>query len=141
MRSFILALVISIGVLVLCVSSIRKRRLGDQAALLWLAVSLIMVFLSLTLPVHLLNDIARFVGIAYPPDLLLLLAVLFLGGLVFHLSVSLARLSTKHTTLVQEVGILMAQDPNEPREGPAHQQAEGDVVLGTGPTIGSSGDA
>jgi hypothetical protein len=124
MRSFILSLVISIGFLLLSVIAIRHRRLHDQAAVLWLVVSLVMVFLSLTLPLHLLDHVAHLVGIAYPPDLLLLVAVLFLVVLVFQLSVSLARLSAKHTTLVQDIGILTTRPPEMPGEATDHASEE-----------------
>jgi hypothetical protein len=116
MRSFVLSLVISVGFLLLSVIAIRRRQLHDQAAVLWLVVSLVMVFLSLTLPLHLLDRVAHLVGIAYPPDLLLLVAVLFLVVLVFQLSVSLARLSAKQTTLVQDIGILTTRPPEMPDE-------------------------
>lgn len=109
MRAFGLSLVISLGFLGMSIHAIRRRLLREQAAVLWLAVSLVMVLLSVTLPVHLLDRISHLVGIAYPPDFLLLLAVLFLVALVFQLSLSLARLNQKHTTLVQEFGILTAK--------------------------------
>jgi hypothetical protein len=124
MRSFILSLVISVGFLLLSVIAIRRRRLHDQAAVLWLVVSLVMVFLSLTLPLHLLDRVAHLLGIAYPPDLLLLVAVLFLVVLVFQLSVSLARLSAKHTTLVQDIGILTTRPPETPDETTDHALEE-----------------
>jgi hypothetical protein len=105
MRAFTLSMVLSIGFLALSVVAMRRRRLRQQSALLWLSVSLVMVFLSATLPLHLLDRVARLLGIAYPPDLLLLLAVLFLFVLVFHLSLSLDRLSAKQTSIAQEVGL------------------------------------
>ena len=120
MKAFALSLVVSIGFLLLSVRAVRRRVLREQAALLWLAVSLVMVFVSATLPLHLLDRMAELVGIAYAPDLILLLAVLFLVVLVFHLSLSLARLHEKHTALVQEFGILtatkVADDHDTPHE-------------------------
>ncbi len=114
MRAFILSLVISLGFLGLSVRAVRRGTLRERAAVIWLLVSLAMVLLSVTLPLHLLDRFARLVGIAYPPDLVLLVAVLFLVGLVFHLSISLEALTEKHTTLVQEFGILTATPPDGP---------------------------
>jgi hypothetical protein len=68
-----------------------------------------MLLMSATLPLHVLNDIAALLGIAYAPDLLLLAAVLFLVVLVFHLSLSLTELREKHRVLVQEFGVLTAR--------------------------------
>jgi hypothetical protein len=127
MKAFVLSLVVSSGFLLLSVRAVRRRVLREQAALLWLGVSLAMVFVSATLPLHLLDRMAALVGIAYAPDLVLLLAVLFLVVLVFHLSLSLARLHEKHTTLVQEFGILTATPPaDEPKApvGPTLEQRQ-----------------
>jgi hypothetical protein len=113
-RAIVLALVLSIGFLVLTLNAIRRQQLREQQAVLWLTVSLVMVFLSATLPLHILDDVAHLVGIAYPPDLILLLGVLFLFLLVFHLSTSLTKLAERNTTLVQEIGLLKTQQPSPP---------------------------
>jgi len=113
MRSTVLSLVVSIGFLVVSTRAIRRQHLREQAAILWLAVSLVMVFLSATLPLHLLDHFASVVGIAYPPDLILLLAVLFLVVLVFHQSLAIAKLNERHKSLVQEIGILGAGPPSD----------------------------
>ncbi len=111
MRAFALSMVLSVGFLFVSVIAMRRQRLREQAALLWLFVSFVMVFVSATLPIHLLDRVAHLVGIAYPPDLVLLLAVLFLMVLAFHLSLSLARLSAKQIALVQEIGLMTARGP------------------------------
>jgi hypothetical protein len=124
-KAIVLSLVLSVGFLVVSVVAMRRQQLREQAALLWLLVSLVMVLVSATLPIHLLDRVSHLVGIAYAPDLVLLLAVLFLMVLVFHLSLSLARLSAKQIALVQEIGLMTAMTPNalgteahEPTEAP-----------------------
>lgn len=112
MKAFVLSMVLSLGFLFVSVVAMRRQRLREQAALLWLLVSFVMVFVSATLPLHLLDRVSHLVGIAYPPDLVLLLAVLFLMVLVFHLSLSLARLSAKQIALVQEIGLMTALGPD-----------------------------
>jgi hypothetical protein len=111
-KAIVLSLVLSVGFLVVSVVAMRRQQLREQAALLWLLVSLVMVLVSATLPTHLLDRVSHLVGIAYAPDLVLLLAVLFLMVLVFHLSLSLARLSAKQIALVQEVGLMTAMTPS-----------------------------
>ena len=115
-RACVMATVVSVGFFVLVVRAVRRRRLGEQAALLWLCVSAAMVVLSATLPLHVLDRLSNLVGIAYPPDLLLLLAVLFLVALLFHQTLSLAKLQARHTTLVQELGILTAVAAHPPAD-------------------------
>ena len=124
MRAFALSLVVSLGFFALVARAVRRHLLREQAAVLWLFVSATMVFLDATLPLYLLNWLASLVGIAYPPDLILLLAVLFLVLLVFQLSLNLARLTDKHTRLVQEFGILTAHQP--PGEALKPPPAHGD---------------
>ncbi len=116
MRFTILSLVVSIGFLTMTVRAIRRRDLGEQAAMLWLSVSILMVVLSATLPTHLLDHAAHLVGVAYPPELLLLLAALFLVVLVFHLSLVQAKLQASVTRLTQELSLLAAGSPDESAE-------------------------
>ncbi len=132
MRLFGLSLAVSIGFLALSVRAIRQHRLSEHTGMLWLGVSLIMVFLSATLPFHLLDRAARFVGIAYPPDLILLIAVLFLFAFTFQLSIGQARLNEKNTKLAQEMGILSSAPPPPPAAPVAagYGEEEGPDVLG-----------
>jgi hypothetical protein len=118
MKSFAVAMIISLGFLTLSVVAIRRKRLRDQAAVLWIAVSLFMVLCSLAVPFHLLDRVSHGIGIAYGSDLLLLLAVIFLVVLVFNLSVNLAAVKASQTRLVQEVALLRAGAPTV--RGPIH---------------------
>jgi hypothetical protein len=56
-------------------------------------------------------------------------AVLFLVMLVFHLSLSLARLHEKHTALVQEFGLLTATPAKDDPDAKAPERPAG---AGTG---------
>jgi hypothetical protein len=132
MRLTVLSLIVSVGFLALSLRAIRQHRLSEHTGMLWLGVSLIMVFLSATLPFHLLDKAAKFVGVAYPPDLILLIAVLFLFAFTFQLSMGQARLNEKNTKLAQEVGILTTTPPRPPdapavpgEEGPDTSEGEG----------------
>jgi hypothetical protein len=117
LKAFFLAMAISTGFLVLTITSIRKRRLRDQTAVLWLGVSIVMVVFSLGLPFSLLDRMSHAVGVAYGSDLLLLLAVVFLVVLVFNLSVNLAVLKEKQTVLVQEIALMQAEAPGDADDG------------------------
>lgn len=109
MRAFVFAMLISLGFLTMSAMAVRRGALREQGALLWLLVGCAMVFISATLPLRLLNRVASFVGIAYAPDLLLVVAVVFLVVLVFQLSITVARLRQDHRTLVEEFGVAMAR--------------------------------
>ncbi|MHB8439299.1 MAG: DUF2304 domain-containing protein [Acidimicrobiales bacterium] len=113
MKSFALSITLSLAFLVGSVRAMRRYRLREHTALLWMFVSIVMVVLSLALPTHLLDDVSKFVGIAYSPELILLLAILFLMGLVFYLSLSLDRVSAKQTALIQEIGLMNVRQREE----------------------------
>lgn len=138
MKAFALSIVLSLGFLALSVTAMRRQRLREQTALLWLLVSFVMVFLSATLPTHLLNRVSLMLGIDYPPDFILLLAVLFLMGLVFHLSISLDRLSAKQVALVQEIGLMTAK-PTSSEGAEAKDDTGTSEASGGGPTPSSQG--
>jgi hypothetical protein len=136
MKAIVLSMVLSVGFLTVSVVAMRRQQLREQAALLWLLVSFVMVFVSATLPIHLLDRVSHLVGIAYPPDLVLLLAVLFLMVLVFHLSLSLARLSAKQTALVQEIGLMTTMTPTDMGTGVGEDGEAPGVPRGGAPRSG-----
>jgi hypothetical protein len=120
MRFTILSLLVSFAFLAMTVRAIRRRVLSEQVAMIWLGVSICMVLLSATLPTHILDRVAHLVGVAYPPELLLLLAALFLVVLVFHLSLGQAKLQARVTRLTQEVALLRSGAPDEPADDLEH---------------------
>ena len=113
MKGFGLSISLSLIFLIVSVVAMRRHHLRERTALLWLFVSVVMVGLSLVLPTRLLDHFSPILGIAYPPALILLLAVFFLMGLVFYLSLSFDRLAARQTMLIQELGLLMAKEPTE----------------------------
>jgi hypothetical protein len=110
-KAFVLSIGLSVAFLVVSIFAMRRQRLREHTALLWLLVSVVMVVVSVSLPTGLLTRVSDLVGIAYSPAFVLLLAVLFLLVLVFQLSLSVDRLSAKQTALVQEIGLLTAKSP------------------------------
>jgi hypothetical protein len=124
MKAFILSITLSMAFLIGSVLAMRRYRLREYTALLWLLVSVVMVLVSLALPNHILDHVSKLVGIAYSPALVLLVTVLFLLGLVFHLSLSLDRLSAKQTVLIQEIGLLTVREPDVSAPGSGEHEAE-----------------
>lgn len=103
----IAAIFFSLGILVSVIDLIRRRRLKEQYALLWLASSTLLLALSIWK--GLLDKISHMVGVAYPPSLLFFVAFLFLLLIVLHYSVVISALSEKNKKLAQEIGILKAR--------------------------------
>jgi hypothetical protein len=106
MKAFPLAMCISLGFLGLIINAIRRRALRDEMTVLWVAVGIAILVLSLTLPAHLLDHVAHALGVAYGSDLVLVAAVVFLVILVFQLSISVGRLWLRTTRLTQDLAML-----------------------------------
>jgi len=106
MKAFPLAMVISLGFLGLIVNAIRRRALRDEMTVLWIAVAIAILVLSLTLPAHVLDHVAHALGVAYGSDLVFVAAVVFLVILVFQLSISVGRLWLRTTRLTQDLALL-----------------------------------
>jgi hypothetical protein len=111
MRTFALSLGLSISFFIGSVIAIRRQRLREQTALLWLVVSFVTVAMSATLPLHLLDRLSLWLGISYGPALVFLLAVLFLMVLVFHLSTRLDKVKADQTALVQQLALITTPPP------------------------------
>jgi hypothetical protein len=96
------ALIGLLGILFL----VRRGRLKERFALLWLAIGAGMVGLVALRP--LLDRLAEALGIASGTTLLFLFAILFLLGLLLHLSVTYSSLEEKVRTLTEEVALQRA---------------------------------
>lgn len=83
---------------------IRRRKLQEQYALLWLLLALVMS--SFSMFPRTLDRISALVHIAYAPSLLFLLGLLFSLALILHLTIVISKLHRRVTRLVQELALL-----------------------------------
>lgn len=130
-RIEVLAFAVSLATLVLIFELIRKRVLREEYALLWLSAGLFIMVLSLWR--GLLDRLASWVGIYYPPAALFVVAGLFGFFLSIHFSLVLSRLSDQTRSLAQEVALL--RDELSRTEGA--EGRPGDAPPGRGPDAGS----
>jgi hypothetical protein len=100
----ILAIVASSGLVLIVFELLRRRRLVERYALLWLLSSL--VLLGLSVWTGLLEVISNAVGIVYPPNALFMIAFAFVLVLLLHFSIAISRLSGETKVLAQEVARL-----------------------------------
>jgi hypothetical protein len=83
---------------------LRRRRLIERYALLWLASALALLLLSVW--TGLLEVISKAVGIIYPPNALFMIAFGFVLVLLLHFSLAISRLSGETKVLAQKVARL-----------------------------------
>lgn len=88
------------------VEFVRRRKLRESFALLWIAVGLGGVVLSMARP--LFDAVARAVGVSYGPSLVFSVALLFLLFVCMSLSLHVSRLEARTEVLAEEVAFLRA---------------------------------
>ena len=98
------AIVISLGLLITIIQFVRRERLKEGYAILWLGVSLVLVVFSLW--ADLLQVAAVALGEVYAPAVWFLLVTGGLLALSLHFSLLLCRYDRRIRTLAQEHAML-----------------------------------
>jgi hypothetical protein len=101
--SFFAALA-SVALLAIVIELIRTRRLRERYALLWLATAGVMLFFAAWRTG--LHRLSEALGIAYPPNALFVLAMLFVLVLLLHFSTVISKLSDRSTLFAQRLALL-----------------------------------
>ena len=104
LRAQIIAVVGTVLFLVLVIELVRRRRLVERYALLWITAAILLVILSLSADG--LRVIAEGLGIRTPVNALFLLGLGTVFVLALHFSVAFSRLSEETKILAQEVARL-----------------------------------
>ena len=92
------------GMFLLVFELVRRRRLMERYALLWLFSTA--VLLGLAVWKNLLEEVARGVGIYYAPSALFVIAFGFVLAMLLHFSLVISRLADQNKVLAQQVGML-----------------------------------
>jgi hypothetical protein len=104
LRIQIVAIVAAAAMLVIVLELVRRRRLLERYALLWLFSAV--VLLGLAFWRGLLKTISDTIGIAYPPNALFFVAFAFILLLLLHFSVAVSRLADQSKVLAQRLALL-----------------------------------
>lgn len=110
MRSTLFFLIVAIVILLFLFSLVRSRKLREKYVLLWMAVGLMVIVLTVYPP--LLKWLADISGIALASNLLFLLSILLLLGVTLHLTLEISRSEDRTRTLAENVAILNLQMKN-----------------------------
>ena len=103
----IIALVCAGATLVAVVELTRRRHIREKYAVVWLGVALVILFFAI-FP-GLFNSWAHGMGVANPPDLVAVVASLFLLVICVRLSWEIGRLEDRSRTLAEEIALLRRQ--------------------------------
>jgi len=100
-----LAFLVTVVIFALVMGLVWKRKITERFALLWIAIS-IMLLLASSLGFRYLFKIAELFGIPYPPSALFLLAIFGLTLLVIELFSWVSKLNERSRVLAQQLAIL-----------------------------------
>ncbi len=103
-RLQVFSIVATLGLLLVVLELVRRRRLLERYALLWLFSAL--VLLGLGIWEGALDRLASLVGIAYPPSALFVIASGFILLLLLHFSLVVSRLADQSKVLAQRLALL-----------------------------------
>jgi hypothetical protein len=98
------SIVFSVAVFCIVFEMVRRRRLQERYALLWLAASLVLVLLAVW--AQLLDSVASLVGIATPANAFFVIAFAFLLLLLLHMTAVASQLSDETRVLAQRLAIV-----------------------------------
>ena len=100
----IVALALSVGLLLVVLELVRRRRLLERYALLWMGAAA--VVLGLACWSNALERLAKALGIIDPPNALFFVALGFIVVLLLHFSAAVSRLSDQSKVLAQRLAIM-----------------------------------
>ena len=117
--------VVSLLICGLIFELIRRKRLMERYAILWLLAGVTVVVLSVGQ--DLLVKLTHAAGISYAPSAVFAIAFLFVLAMLVQFSMTISRLSDQNTVLAQRVALL--QERLEERDGSDRAAAGGGPEL------------
>lgn len=125
----IAAFVLAIIIVAVILDLLRRKKIREKYAALWLIVGAATVLLG-AFP-QLLAIAAETVGVSVPSNLLFALGILFVLGVLLHLSVEISAVEDETRALAEEVAILRTQLEGLASRGtfPSNQDAPGTLAV------------
>jgi hypothetical protein len=123
-RIQLVAILATAGMFLLVFELVRRRRLMERYALLWLFSS--GVLLGLAVWKNALQEVSSAVGIYYAPSALFVIAFGFVLAMLLHFSLVISRLADQNKILAQQVGMLRER-VSRLEAGAATADGEGDA--------------
>lgn len=101
------AIIFAIIFIIFILNLVRKNKLDEKYSILWLFFGIIILMVSI-FPI-IIEKIASWFGVFYPPALMLLFAVLIIGAYIVHITMVITRQNKMIVKLTQELAILKEQ--------------------------------
>jgi hypothetical protein len=140
-KAQVFAIAVSAGILLVVLELVRRRRLGERYALLWLATGVVLLVLSAW--TGLLNDVADLLGIKNSANALFAIAFGFVLLLLLHFSITVSRLAEQNKVLAQEAARLdqeLRSRPASAAAAPGSGSGDGSEERERAPSSASTAD-
>jgi hypothetical protein len=123
-RIQLVAIAGAVVLLLVVLELVRRRRLLERYALLWLFSAVILLALAIWRDA--LSTLADTIGIAYPPNALFFIAFGFVLVLLLHFSAAVSRLADQSKVLAQRLALLEERLREHERQAEA---GDGEVAI------------
>lgn len=100
------AIAVSAGLLLVVLDLVRRRKLTEEYSFIWIVCALALLVLSIRREI--LHLVARWLGVFYPPAVLLIVLTFFVFVASLYFSVVISRQRAQIERLVEEMAILSA---------------------------------
>jgi hypothetical protein len=122
----LVAIVGSVGLLILVVELVRRRRLKEEYSVLWVATAIVLILLAAW--GGLLQDLTKAIGAVSQASTLYFFGLIFALVLLLHFSLRVSQLERRVVSLIQEMALLDRGEGHEPAEA-AETEPEPDPAL------------
>jgi hypothetical protein len=110
-----LAIAVTFVLLAVVFELVRRKRLSERYAILWLVAAVVLFVLAVWK--GLLTSLSHDVGISYPPSALFAVAIGLIAVILLHFSLAVSRLSDQNKVLAQRLGLLQQRIEQAERAG------------------------
>ena len=97
------AIIFSLVFIVFILNLVRKNKLDEKYSILWLIFGFIIFIVSVS--PQIIEKIAYWFGVYYPPALMLLFAILIIGAYIVHITMVITKQNKMIIKLTQELAI------------------------------------
>jgi len=111
----------ALAILLMVVELVRRRKLKEEYSVLWVGTAVLTLLGSVWF--SLLRGVTDAIGAVSPASTLFFFGLLFCIILLLHFSVRISALERRLTTLVQEVGLMAVEEPDDEVVEPAREPA------------------
>ena len=128
-RAHIFVATVTLASLIFIIRLVRTHRLRAKYSMLWVSIGFTLAVLAAS--PKLLDTVSGWIGVAYPPTTLFIVAITLLLLVAVHFSWELSRLEERTRILAEELAIRSAREQDEP--------VEAEIVLPEAQTVADPG--